>query len=86
MAEQAEITHETDEERNNRDKPFWAQYRLFHAAFAQFCYTGAQGTYTYSEHSPPFNSSFNCLAFEQWQSQDTLSTTLPKFDRTLILR
>lgn len=23
-------------------KPFWQQYRLFHAAFAQFCYTGAQ--------------------------------------------
>ncbi|KAK4507212.1 hypothetical protein PRZ48_000947 [Zasmidium cellare] len=22
--------------------PFWKQYRLFHAAFAQFCYTGAQ--------------------------------------------
>ncbi|KAF8223164.1 MFS general substrate transporter [Tricholoma matsutake] len=42
MAEQAEITHETDEERVTRDKPFWQQYRLFHAAFAQFCYTGAQ--------------------------------------------
>ncbi|KAK2768851.1 hypothetical protein FQN54_000711 [Arachnomyces sp. PD_36] len=24
------------------DKPFWKQYRLFHAAFAQFTYTGAQ--------------------------------------------
>ncbi|KAF6842425.1 glucose galactose transporter [Colletotrichum musicola] len=24
------------------DKPFRKQYRLFHAAFAQFCYTGAQ--------------------------------------------
>ncbi|KAI6871977.1 MFS general substrate transporter [Hortaea werneckii] len=24
------------------DQPFWKQYRLFHAAFAQFCYTGAQ--------------------------------------------
>jgi FHS family L-fucose permease-like MFS transporter len=23
-------------------KPFWKQYRLFHAAAAQFCYTGAQ--------------------------------------------
>jgi len=22
--------------------PFFKQYRLFHAAFAQFCYTGAQ--------------------------------------------
>ena len=24
------------------EKGFWKQYRLFHAAFAQFCYTGAQ--------------------------------------------
>lgn len=24
------------------DLPFRKQYRLFHAAFAQFCYTGAQ--------------------------------------------
>ncbi|KAF5003297.1 hypothetical protein FDECE_10148 [Fusarium decemcellulare] len=24
------------------DKPFWKQYTLFHAAFAQFCYAGAQ--------------------------------------------
>ncbi|KAJ4152975.1 hypothetical protein LMH87_009490 [Akanthomyces muscarius] len=24
------------------EKPFWKQYKLFHAAFAQFCYTGAQ--------------------------------------------
>jgi MFS transporter, FHS family, L-fucose permease len=24
------------------DKPFKKQYRLFHASFAQFCYTGAQ--------------------------------------------
>lgn len=23
-------------------KPFWKQWKLFHAAFAQFCYTGAQ--------------------------------------------
>lgn len=23
-------------------KPFYKQYKLFHAAFAQFCYTGAQ--------------------------------------------
>ncbi|KAI6824392.1 MFS general substrate transporter [Hortaea werneckii] len=27
---------------NTDDQPFWKQYRLFHAAFAQFCYTGAQ--------------------------------------------
>ena len=27
---------------NADDKPFWKQYRLFHATFAQFCYTGAQ--------------------------------------------
>lgn len=31
---------------NGSDKPFWKQYRLFHAAFAQFCYTGAQGLYS----------------------------------------
>ncbi|KAL0066158.1 hypothetical protein AAF712_006783 [Marasmius tenuissimus] len=38
MSEQADITHggKADE------KPFWKQYRLFHAAWAQFCYTGAQ--------------------------------------------
>lgn len=37
MAYQATETHA-----NADDKPFWKQYRLFHAAFAQFCYTGAQ--------------------------------------------
>ncbi|KAI1492821.1 MFS general substrate transporter [Biscogniauxia mediterranea] len=37
MAYQATETHA-----NADDKPFWRQYRLFHAAFAQFCYTGAQ--------------------------------------------
>ncbi|KAI1087839.1 MFS general substrate transporter [Rostrohypoxylon terebratum] len=37
MAFQASETHA-----NADDKPFWKQYRLFHAAFAQFCYTGAQ--------------------------------------------
>ncbi|KAK4638601.1 L-fucose-proton symporter [Fulvia fulva] len=32
-----------DEEANAAsDQSFWKQYRLFHAAFAQFCYTGAQ--------------------------------------------
>jgi fucose permease len=37
MAFQAEETHAgTDVQ------PFHKQYRLFHAAFAQFCYTGAQ--------------------------------------------
>lgn len=37
MQFQAEETNtEADE------KPFWKQYKLFHAAFAQFCYTGAQ--------------------------------------------
>ncbi|KAK3209510.1 hypothetical protein GRF29_69g2000671 [Pseudopithomyces chartarum] len=37
MAFQAEETHAgTDVQ------PFWKQYRLFHAAAAQFCYTGAQ--------------------------------------------
>ena len=37
MAFQAEETHT-----NASEKPFIKQYRLFHAAFAQFCYTGAQ--------------------------------------------
>lgn len=37
MAFQATETHA-----NADDKPFWKQYRLFHAAAAQFCYTGAQ--------------------------------------------
>ena len=37
MAYQASETHA-----NEDDKPLWKQYRLFHAAFAQFCYTGAQ--------------------------------------------
>ena len=37
MAFQAKQTHVDAD-----DKPFWKQYKLFHAAFAQFCYTGAQ--------------------------------------------
>lgn len=37
MAFQAEETGSPDS-----DKPFRKQYRLFHASFAQFCYTGAQ--------------------------------------------
>ena len=37
MAFQAEETHA-----NADSVPFHKQYRLFHAAFAQFCYTGAQ--------------------------------------------
>ncbi|USW48117.1 Putative major facilitator superfamily, MFS transporter superfamily [Septoria linicola] len=37
MAYQAEEIHAS-----SADRPFWKQYRLFHAAFAQFCYTGAQ--------------------------------------------
>jgi len=37
MEFQAEKTHA-----NTAVKPLWKQYRLFHAAFAQFCYTGAQ--------------------------------------------
>lgn len=37
MAFQAEETHAGTDE-----KSFFQQYRLFHAAFAQFCYTGAQ--------------------------------------------
>ncbi|KAK1965591.1 glucose/galactose transporter [Colletotrichum sublineola] len=37
MAFQASETHA-----NVDDKPFRKQYRLFHASFAQFCYTGSQ--------------------------------------------
>jgi FHS family L-fucose permease-like MFS transporter len=37
MAYQANETHA-----GTGDKPFWQQWKLFHAAFAQFCYTGAQ--------------------------------------------
>ncbi|GAB7345058.1 hypothetical protein MBLNU457_3470t1 [Dothideomycetes sp. NU457] len=37
MEYQAEETHA-----NTAVQPFWKQYRLFHATFAQFCYTGAQ--------------------------------------------
>jgi FHS family L-fucose permease-like MFS transporter len=38
MAFQVAQTH-VDEQ----DKPFWKQYKLFHATLAQFTYTGAQG-------------------------------------------
>jgi MFS transporter, FHS family, L-fucose permease len=37
MALQAQETHSDAD-----DKPFYKQYKLFHASFAQFCYTGAQ--------------------------------------------
>ncbi|CAN8104149.1 unnamed protein product [Discula destructiva] len=38
MAYQAEESHASAD----AAKPFWKQYRLFHASFAQLCYTGAQ--------------------------------------------
>jgi MFS transporter, FHS family, L-fucose permease len=38
MELQVQTTHLSGSE-----KPFWKQYRLFHAAFTQFCYCGAQG-------------------------------------------
>lgn len=37
MAFQAQEAHGSSD-----DQPLWKQYRLFHAALAQFCYTGAQ--------------------------------------------
>ncbi|KAF5024322.1 hypothetical protein F66182_3599 [Fusarium sp. NRRL 66182] len=37
MAFQAQETHSDAD-----SKPFYKQYKLFHASFAQFCYTGAQ--------------------------------------------
>ncbi|GLB45275.1 putative major facilitator superfamily protein [Lyophyllum shimeji] len=39
MAQQAEITHVGEQE---GERSFSTQYRVFHAAFAQFCYVGAQ--------------------------------------------
>lgn len=40
MAFQVSTTH-VDEQ----DKPFWKQWKLFHATLAQFTYTGAQGMF-----------------------------------------
>ena len=37
MERQVEVTHSSQSQ-----KPFWKQYTLFHAAFAQFCYVGSQ--------------------------------------------
>ncbi|OBT72923.1 hypothetical protein VF21_07784 [Pseudogymnoascus sp. 05NY08] len=57
MAFQVEVTHtEAD------DKPFYKQYKLFHATFAQFCYTGAQvafaaGFINYADYTKPGRSS-----------------------------
>jgi len=39
MGEQADLTHGAN---GDDDKPFWTQYRLFHAGWAQFAYTGSQ--------------------------------------------
>ncbi|KAF7365981.1 L-fucose-proton symporter [Mycena venus] len=39
MAEQAELTHVGE---GQGEKPFRSQWKLFYAAFAQFCYVGAQ--------------------------------------------
>lgn len=40
----ADMAFQADESNASagNSKPFIKQYRLFHAAFAQFCYTGAQ--------------------------------------------
>jgi MFS transporter, FHS family, L-fucose permease len=43
MAQQAEVTHADESGGKAREQSFWKQYRVFHATFAQFCYTGAQG-------------------------------------------
>ncbi|KAG5642314.1 hypothetical protein DXG03_003016 [Asterophora parasitica] len=42
MAQQAESTHVGSESKDSSSGSFWTQYRVFHAAFAQFCYVGAQ--------------------------------------------
>ncbi|KAL1993965.1 hypothetical protein VTN49DRAFT_2634 [Thermomyces lanuginosus] len=38
----ADMAVQTQETIEVEDKPFWKQWKLFHASFAQFCYTGAQ--------------------------------------------
>lgn len=48
MAFQVATTHVDEQE-----KPFWKQWKLFHATLAQFTYTGAQGTSTVSSTHPP---------------------------------
>jgi FHS family L-fucose permease-like MFS transporter len=50
MAFQAAETHADTEV-----GPFHKQYRLFHAAFAQFCYTGAQVRMNASLHDGPWS-------------------------------
>lgn len=57
MAFQVEVTHSEAD-----DKPFYKQYKLFHATFAQFCYTGAQvafaaGFINYADYTKPGRSS-----------------------------
>ncbi|KAJ6506863.1 major facilitator superfamily domain-containing protein [Mycena sanguinolenta] len=39
MAQQAELTHVGE---GQGEKPFWQQWKVFYATFAQFCYVGAQ--------------------------------------------
>jgi FHS family L-fucose permease-like MFS transporter len=39
MGQQADLTHGSH---GDDAKPFWMQYRVFHAAWAQFAYTGSQ--------------------------------------------
>lgn len=57
MAFQVATTHVDEQE-----KPFWKQWKLFHATLAQFTYTGAQGTSTVSYYTfplvfpPPFRT------------------------------
>ena len=78
MEFQAEETHA-----NTAVKPFWQQYRLFHATFAQFCYTGAQvaiaGYVTpFSSHDP------SSIILQQLTDfcPATSSTTSPKSAQT----
>lgn len=75
MAFQVSTTH-VDEQ----DKPFWKQWKLFHATLAQFTYTGAQGM---SSDTVFFNLPFVYLTLTALQSPSpatsliTLSTPGP---------
>lgn len=62
MAFQVAQTH-VDEQ----DRPFWKQYKLFHATLAQFTYTGAQGRFFFlSFVFSPFDLLFSlfCIPHE----------------------
>jgi FHS family L-fucose permease-like MFS transporter len=69
------------------DKPFWQQYKLFHAAFAEFCYTGSQvaiASYAinYFTHVRDIETSTGAALFSGAQA----AFTVGRFAGTLIMR